>query len=202
MDKKDKKCDIRFYSDSGLYIAQMGSIELEYLSYSKVREMAPIYIMGNVDPRTFSRGKRQIAGSIKSYIPLQEGSTGRIEAIHLGELKNGDIERIIILDAEILEHNAAGNGYTNFIAKEENTLEMFMGPDGVVCGINEWVVAQQMTAPTKIQDFMDIKYNIRKVEQTIRKECKKIIEEARCECGADACGFTTHSSWCCKYKNQ
>jgi hypothetical protein len=28
-----------------------------------------------------------------------------------------------------------------------------------------------------------------------------IIEGTKCECGADACGFTTHSSYCPKYKS-
>jgi hypothetical protein len=44
-----------------------GSVELsniQGLSYSITREKAPIYTMGSADPRSFSRGKRGIAGTI------------------------------------------------------------------------------------------------------------------------------------------
>ncbi|SFJ66214.1 hypothetical protein SAMN02799624_05440 [Paenibacillus sp. UNC496MF] len=38
--------------------------ELQAISYSVVREVAPIYTMGSPDPRSFSRGKRGISGSL------------------------------------------------------------------------------------------------------------------------------------------
>lgn len=38
--------------------------ELQSISYSVTREKAPIYTMGNPNPRSFSRGKRGIAGSL------------------------------------------------------------------------------------------------------------------------------------------
>lgn len=38
--------------------------ELQGLSYSVSREVAPIYTMGSADPRSFSRGKRGISGSL------------------------------------------------------------------------------------------------------------------------------------------
>lgn len=38
--------------------------ELQGISYTVQREKAPIYSMGEADPRSFSRGKRGIAGSI------------------------------------------------------------------------------------------------------------------------------------------
>jgi hypothetical protein len=38
--------------------------ELQAISYSVTREKAPIYTMGSADPRSFSRGKRGIAGSM------------------------------------------------------------------------------------------------------------------------------------------
>lgn len=38
--------------------------ELQAISYSIVREVAPIYTMGSPDPRSFSRGKRGISGSL------------------------------------------------------------------------------------------------------------------------------------------
>ena len=36
---------------------------LQGISYSITREKSPIYSLGNADPRSFSRGKRGIAGS-------------------------------------------------------------------------------------------------------------------------------------------
>jgi len=38
--------------------------ELQGISYTVQREKAPIYTMGSPDPRSFSRGKRGIAGSL------------------------------------------------------------------------------------------------------------------------------------------
>ena len=38
--------------------------ELQQITYSVTREKVPIYTMGSADPRSFSRGKRGIAGSI------------------------------------------------------------------------------------------------------------------------------------------
>lgn len=38
--------------------------ELQAISYSITREKAPIYTMGSADPRSFSRGKRGIAGTL------------------------------------------------------------------------------------------------------------------------------------------
>lgn len=38
--------------------------ELQAISYSVTREKTPIYTMGSPDPRSFSRGKRGIAGSM------------------------------------------------------------------------------------------------------------------------------------------
>jgi hypothetical protein len=38
--------------------------ELQSVTYSVTREKAPIYTMGNPNPRSFSRGKRGIAGSL------------------------------------------------------------------------------------------------------------------------------------------
>ena len=38
--------------------------ELQGISYTITREKAPLYTMGSADPRSFSRGKRGIAGSL------------------------------------------------------------------------------------------------------------------------------------------
>lgn len=38
--------------------------EIQAISYSVTREKAPLYTMGSADPRSFSRGKRGIAGTM------------------------------------------------------------------------------------------------------------------------------------------
>jgi len=42
--------------------------ELQGISYTIQREKAPIYTMGSADPRSFSRGKRGIAGSVVFHV--------------------------------------------------------------------------------------------------------------------------------------
>ena len=44
----------------------MGSMQA--ISYAIQREKAPIYVMGSVDPKSFSRGKRGIAGTMISLM--------------------------------------------------------------------------------------------------------------------------------------
>ena len=54
--------DIRIVIN-GEYVGSM-----QALSYAIQREKAPIYVMGRVDPRSFSRGKRGIAGTMISLL--------------------------------------------------------------------------------------------------------------------------------------
>ncbi len=42
--------------------------QLQAISYAVQREKAPIYVMGRVDPLSFSRGKRGIAGTLISLL--------------------------------------------------------------------------------------------------------------------------------------
>ena len=51
-------------SDIRCYIGPIGFAELQGVSYHITREKAPIYTMGSADPRSFSRNKRGIAGSL------------------------------------------------------------------------------------------------------------------------------------------
>ena len=51
-------------SDIRAYIGPQPFAELQAVSYSVSREKAPIYTMGSADPRSFSRNKRGIAGSL------------------------------------------------------------------------------------------------------------------------------------------
>jgi hypothetical protein len=51
-------------SDIRAYIGPLPFAEIQAISYSISREKAPIYTMGSPDPRSFSRNKRGIAGSL------------------------------------------------------------------------------------------------------------------------------------------
>src|SRR6056300_62481 len=42
--------------------------QMQAVSYAVQREKAPIYVMGKVDPLSFSRGKRGIAGTMISLM--------------------------------------------------------------------------------------------------------------------------------------
>ena len=57
-----------YHSFSGVDIRGVFGIttiaELQAISYSITREKAPLYTMGSADPRSFSRGKRGIAGTL------------------------------------------------------------------------------------------------------------------------------------------
>lgn len=54
------------FSGVDMLVTFAGSIigELQGISYTVTREVAPLYTMGSADPRSFSRGKRGIAGSL------------------------------------------------------------------------------------------------------------------------------------------
>src|SRR5436190_10541177 len=51
-------------SDIRAVIGPYQFAEIQAVSYSVTREKAPIYTMGSPDPRSFSRNKRGIAGSL------------------------------------------------------------------------------------------------------------------------------------------
>lgn len=54
------------YSGADIVATFGGKIigELQAISYSVTREKAPVYVMGDANPKSFSRGKRGIAGSL------------------------------------------------------------------------------------------------------------------------------------------
>lgn len=54
------------YSGADIVTSFNGRVmgELQALNYSVSREVAPLYTMGSADPRSFSRGKRGISGSL------------------------------------------------------------------------------------------------------------------------------------------
>ena len=113
---------------------QMGSMQA--VSYAIQREKAPIYVMGKVDPISFSRGKRGIAGTMISLLLDQHflytdsfaGATAVLDADELiavgaqadgGKAQMGDNAKIIGGDS------TATVNLTNFNANagQINTLQ-------------------------------------------------------------------------------
>ena len=77
--------------------AQVGSMQA--LSYAIQREKAPIYVMGSVDPISYSRGKRGIAGTM---ISLMMDTHLLYSASFTGEYYLGDSDELVVKDKENL----------------------------------------------------------------------------------------------------
>jgi hypothetical protein len=54
--------------DIHIYIGRQQVAEVQGVSFTVTREKAPIYTMGRADPRSYSRGKRGIAGSMIAVV--------------------------------------------------------------------------------------------------------------------------------------
>lgn len=69
--------------------------ELQGISYSVTREKAPIYTMGDANPRSFSRGKRGIAGTMVFVVfnrdALLAGLSEHIKANKVFHRNGGDL---------------------------------------------------------------------------------------------------------------
>ena len=109
--------------------------ELQQISYSVTREKVPIYTMGSADPRSFSRGKRGVAGSLvfttfdrDVFADFIEDGENNIGTIHTNEAnlnysKSGRAKDGILfynLSTEdwesILEssYNSSGDGFGDY----------------------------------------------------------------------------------------
>lgn len=76
--------------------AQVGSMQA--LSYAIQREKAPIYVMGSVDPISYSRGKRGIAGTM---ISLMMDTHLLYSASFTGEYYLGDSDELVVKESTI-----------------------------------------------------------------------------------------------------
>ena len=88
--------------------------EVQGVSYTVTREKAPLYTMGSADPRSFSRGKRGIAGSL---IFLVFDRSGLLDAMrdemylaNQWEVTTGQTTESVVhdLDGDVLGGPAAG----------------------------------------------------------------------------------------------
>lgn len=88
--------------------------ELASITYSVTREKAPIFTMGNPNPRSFSRGKRGIAGSLVFTVfdrdalsRIKDGSTVYRQAFNDSSYKQKDI------NGKFIEGTATPTGVQN-----------------------------------------------------------------------------------------
>jgi hypothetical protein len=88
--------------------------ELQGISYTVQREKAPIYTMGSADPRSFSRGKRGIAGSCVFMVfdrsALLDAFKDAPFLIGSNERHNGQVSGAAVPTLQI----AGGVGTSNF----------------------------------------------------------------------------------------
>ena len=82
--------------------------ELQAITYSVTREKAPIYVMGDPNPKSFSRGKRGIAGSLvftvfdrDSLHSLKQEKNVHAHGLNSTALSEGDVKPIHELAASI-----------------------------------------------------------------------------------------------------
>lgn len=84
--------------------AQVGSMQA--LSYAIQREKAPIYVMGSVDPISYSRGKRGIAGTM---ISLMMDTHILMSPSFTGEYYLGDSDEIFAMVGDTKSTSAINN---------------------------------------------------------------------------------------------
>ena len=90
--------------------------ELQAISYSVQREKAPIYTMGSAEPRSFSRGKRGIAGSLVFTVFDRDALIGALQGVieenqtfqRIGEERNMQALTIEEWDAQMTELATSG----------------------------------------------------------------------------------------------
>ena len=101
--------------------AQVGSMQA--LSYAIQREKAPIYVMGSVDPISYSRGKRGIAGTM---ISLMMDTHILMSPSFTGEYYLGDTDEIFPkgMDTDIGKNTIRGGDLNNLNNEVNNPVDL------------------------------------------------------------------------------
>lgn len=121
--------------------------ELQAISYSITREKAPIFTMGSADPRSFSRGKRGIAGTLIFIVFDRHAILGTLGGLAAdGGLKfqsdKDDIRAQFVdpnssLDAVLF--STSGNSPANAVQQQESNIAT-IGDDQEIA--NAWYADQ------------------------------------------------------------
>jgi hypothetical protein len=112
--------------------------ELQAITYSIAREVAPIYTMGSADPRSFSRGKRGISGSL---VFVQFDRDALLEEMK----KNYDSKAPQLLGYQTFIANANGQGLNGSIGLEEQILNGLKATRGSSTGFGIETWDEKMT---------------------------------------------------------
>ena len=112
-------------------------------SYSITREKAPVYVMGSVDPVSFSRGKRGIAGSMIYFVfdrhslsKLMENSKFAMKETSYGVLAGGK--------AQFVGNWGRSSGYLGMKLATPNYADQIPPFDIVLTARNEYGQARAM----------------------------------------------------------
>lgn len=115
--------------------------ELQAISYSITREKAPLYTMGSADPRSFSRGKRGIAGTLIFVVFDRHALIGTFGVFQ----QNAAIQRKFLSDVDDVRPEARDP-----IAASDLTVSQLTGPVG------QTVAAQETGLSTRLGEDQEV----------------------------------------------
>ena len=127
--------------------------QLQAVSYAVQREKAPIYVMGRVDPLSFSRGKRGIAGTLISLLLDQhmlfgEPFNGMQYIADNDELYSSGLDLQNASDFDDLQESGAGfdasNVSDNWSARNAFYVDQLPSFDIAIVAVNEYGKAATM----------------------------------------------------------
>ncbi len=126
--------------------------ELQAITYSIVREKAPVYTMGSAEPRSFSRGKRGIAGTlvftvfdrdslIEEFSPMLSGADDSVKGVQ--KYKMNDLNYI------------GGSGYVS-VTDWDKQMSILAGgsEDGSIAGTADVSNLLMKTAPKYADEIL------------------------------------------------
>lgn len=94
--------------------------ELQAITYSVSREKAPVYTMGSAEPRSFSRGKRGIAGTLVFTVFNRDALIEEFKVS--SESETGQIQKYLMNDPNYVT-NATGSS-SGYVSIEDWDLQM------------------------------------------------------------------------------
>lgn len=127
--------------------------QLQAVSYAVQREKAPIYVMGRVDPLSFSRGKRGIAGTLISLLLDQhmlfgEPFSGMQYIADNDELYSSGLDLQNASDFDDLQESGEGFSATNvsdnWSARNAFYVDQLPSFDIAIVAVNEYGKAATM----------------------------------------------------------
>lgn len=125
--------------------------ELQAITYSVTREKAPIYVMGDANPKSFSRGKRGIAGSLvftvfdRDALHTMKSTDNPVYRHGLNSTQSGDFNKdglTAVHEINMQQGDIPGSWATPRAAKYSDEIPPF---DITVNFLNEYGQSSKMT---------------------------------------------------------